>query len=150
MSELQFHRDTNWHFWAGLGRSIIMPLFHCLAHRNLWRCISWSSSHTEFYILLISPSAAWIPFLCPSSTALMGLSTSGPFGRMLIFFYFWLLFHTSLTGVVTECGFGATKWRVPSKTQTPKKTGGRSLWIKLLDICDPPRRIQFFMVLDTF
>lgn len=29
---------------------------------------------------------------------------------MLITLNFWLLLHTSRTGVVTECGFGTTKW----------------------------------------
>lgn len=29
---------------------------------------------------------------------------------MLIPLNFWLLFHTSRKGVVTECGFGGTKW----------------------------------------
>ena len=95
-----------------MAYSSISPSSESL-QRNLWRCISRSSNQTELYILLMSLSAACTPLLNLSSTAQIGLRTSGPFSRrsfMLTPLNCWLVFHTRRTGAVTECEFGATRW----------------------------------------
>lgn len=68
----------------------------------------------DLYILQMSPRAAKIP--TRNRTALIGFRIGFRTSGLLISMsfklrplYFWLLFHTSLTGVETECGFGAIR-----------------------------------------
>ena len=82
-------------------------------HRNRCTWTSRSSSHTELYILVMSPMAACSPSRNLRSTPLIGFRTSGPLSKMpfmLTPLNSWLLFQTRRTGVVTEWGFGAVRW----------------------------------------